>query len=38
MEWNYLREILLNQHRDHSFGVDWSKREAASVGGLFISD
>ena len=35
MEWNYLREILLNRHRDPGFGADWSKREAASVGGLF---
>jgi hypothetical protein len=35
MEWNYLREILLNRHRDRGFGADWSKREAASVGGLF---
>ena len=35
MEWNYLREILLNRHRDSGFGADWSKREAASVGGLF---
>ena len=35
MEWNYLREILLNRHRDRGLGADWSKREAASVGGLF---
>jgi hypothetical protein len=35
MGWNYLREILLNRHRDRSFGADWAKREAASVGGLF---
>ena len=35
MEWHYLREILLNRHRDRGFGSDWSKREAASVGGLF---
>ena len=35
MEWHYLREILLNRHRDRGFGADWSKREAASVGGLF---
>ena len=35
MEWNYLPEILLNRHRDRSFGADWSKRGAASVGGLF---
>jgi hypothetical protein len=37
MEWNYLHEILLNRHRDHGFGADWSKHEAASVGGLFHS-
>jgi len=35
MEWHYLHEILLNRHRDRGFGTDWSKREAASVGGLF---
>ncbi len=35
MEWKHLREILLNRHRDRGFGADWSKREAASVGGLF---
>ena len=36
MEWKHLRcvALLLNRHRDRSFGADWSKREAASIGGL----
>ena len=37
MDWKHLRcvALLLNRHRDRSFGADWAKREAALVGGLF---
>ena len=37
MDWKHLRcvALLLNRHRDRSFGADLAKREAASVGGLF---
>ena len=35
MEWNYVREILLNRDRDRGFEADWSKHRGCLGGGPF---